>query len=210
MLARLRAAGHQIDTLDLGGGLGVPYEQDNDPPPDPQAYAQIIRDTLGDSGCRIFLEPGRLIAGNAGLLVTSVIRTKKGKAKNFIIVDAAMTELMRPTLYGAYHDIQPVIQPVAPLTDEAHVWDIVGPVCETGDYLGLDRKLAEPAAGDLLAVFTCGAYAAVLGSPYNTRLAAPEVMVDGEDIAITRPRPSYEDVLSCENIPDWINAPAKE
>ena len=199
LLARLRADGHTITRLDLGGGLGVPYRRGNDTPPDPQAYAQMIAETLGDSGCTIMLEPGRLIAANAGILVTSVIRSKQGQAKNFMIVDAAMTELMRPTLYGAHHDIKPVLE-----TDAAElVWDVVGPVCESGDFLGQDRKLPTLKEGALLSVFAAGAYGAVLGSAYNTRPAAPEIMVDGDRFAIVRSRPDYAAMLAGENLPDW-------
>ncbi|MCH1486254.1 MAG: diaminopimelate decarboxylase [Alphaproteobacteria bacterium] len=200
LLANLRADGHDIQRLDLGGGLGVPYGRDNDMPPDPAAYAQIIADTLGDSGCTIMLEPGRLIAANAGILVTSVIRTKQGQAKNFMIVDAAMTELMRPTLYDAHHHIAPIVESDAATKQ----WDVVGPVCETGDYLGLDRALPVLESGALVAIFAAGAYGAVLGSAYNTRLAAPEVLVDGDKWAIVRARPDYQALLAGEQIPDWL------
>ena len=200
LLANLRADGHDIQRLDLGGGLGVPYGRDNDTPPDPAAYAQIIADTLGDSGCTIMLEPGRLIAANAGILVTSVIRTKQGQAKNFMIVDAAMTELMRPTLYDAHHHIAPIAESDAATKQ----WDVVGPVCETGDYLGLDRALPVLESGALVAIFAAGAYGAVLGSAYNTRLAAPEVLVDGDKWAIVRARPDYQALLAGEQIPDWL------
>ncbi len=200
LLADLRAAGHNIRRLDLGGGLGVPYRRDNETPPDPAAYAQMIAETLGDSGCMIMLEPGRLIAANAGILVTSVIRCKRGQAKNFMIVDAAMTELMRPTLYDAHHHIAPVIEnSAAPL-----LWDVVGPVCETGDFIGLDRHLPPLEAGDLLAVYACGAYGAVLGSAYNTRRAAPEILVDGDKWAVVRKRPDYQALLANEAVPDWL------
>ena len=200
LLEKLTDAGHNITTLDLGGGLGIPYGPEDAPPPSPEDYANLIDEIFGDSGCRIFLEPGRLIAGNAGILVTSVIRTKKGEAKNFIIVDAAMTELMRPTLYGAYHDIQPVITN----GNVQDVWDVVGPVCETGDFLGSERSLPELQKGDLLAIFTCGAYGASLGSSYNTRLSAPEVLVDNEKFEIIRARPQYDDILAFEKVPDWL------
>ena len=200
LLEKLTDAGHNITTLDLGGGLGIPYGPEDAPPPSPEDYANLIDEIFGDSGCRIFLEPGRLIAGNAGILVTSVIRTKKGEAKNFIIVDAAMTELMRPTLYGAYHDIQPVITN----GNVKEFWDVVGPVCETGDFLGSERSLPEPQKGDLLAIFTCGAYGASLGSSYNTRLSAPEVLVDNEKFEIIRVRPQYNDILALEKVPDWL------
>ena len=204
LLADLRADGHDIRRLDLGGGLGVPYGRDNDTPPDPSAYAQIIADTLGDSGCMIMLEPGRLIAANAGILVTSVIRTKQGQAKTFMIVDAAMTELMRPTLYGAHHHIAPIDEDTGAHDAAIKQWDVVGPVCETGDYLGLDRDLPVLESGALLAIFAAGAYGAVLGSAYNTRLPAPEVLVDGEKWAIVRARPDYQSLLAGEAIPDWL------
>lgn len=204
LLADLRADGHDIRRLDLGGGLGVPYGRDNDTPPDPSAYAQIIADTLGDSGCMIMLEPGRLIAANAGILVTSVIRTKQGQAKNFMIVDAAMTELIRPTLYGAHHHIAPIDEDMGAHDAAIKQWDVVGPVCETGDYLGLDRDLPVLESGALLAIFAAGAYGAVLGSAYNTRLPAPEVLVDGEKWAIVRARPDYQSLLAGEAIPDWL------
>ena len=204
LLTALRADGHDIRRLDLGGGLGVPYARegdgDNALPPDPRAYAQLIAETLGASGCTIMLEPGRLIAANAGILVTSVVRCKEGQAKNFMIVDAAMTELMRPTLYDAHHPIAPVLK------DESATknWDVVGPVCETGDFLGLDRALPVLQPGALLAIFAAGAYGAVLGSAYNTRLAAPEVLVDGDKWAVVRARPDYEALLAGEAIPDWL------
>ena len=204
LLTALRADGHDIRRLDLGGGLGVPYARegdgDNALPPDPRAYAQLIAETLGASGCTIMLEPGRLIAANAGILVTSVVRCKQGQAKNFMIVDAAMTELMRPTLYDAHHPIGPVLK------DESATknWDVVGPVCETGDFLGLDRALPILQPGALLAIFAAGAYGAVLGSAYNTRLAAPEVLVDGDKWAVVRARPDYEALLAGEAIPDWL------
>ncbi|MGB2019894.1 MAG: diaminopimelate decarboxylase [Parvibaculales bacterium] len=204
LLSALRADGHDIRRLDLGGGLGVPYARegdgDNALPPEPRAYAQLIAETLGASGCTIMLEPGRLIAANAGILVTSVVRCKEGTAKNFMIVDAAMTELMRPTLYDAHHPIAPVLQ------DESATknWDVVGPVCETGDFLGLDRALPVLQPGALLAIFAAGAYGAVLGSAYNTRLAAPEVLVDGDKWQVVRARPDYEALLAGEAIPDWL------
>lgn len=203
LLERLRAAGHTIDRLDLGGGLGVPYQRDLENPPNPVAYARLISDIFGASGCQIILEPGRLIAANAGILVSSVIRSKRGRAKNFLIVDAAMTELLRPTLYGAHHDIAPIKE--AQLNGELEQWDIVGPVCESGDYLGLDRPMTELETGDLLALFTAGAYGSVLGSNYNTRPDAPEVLVDGERFEVVRQRPDYEDMLRTESLPDWLS-----
>ena len=204
LLTALRADGHDIRRLDLGGGLGVPYARegdgDNALPPDPRAYAQLIAETLGASGCTIMLEPGRLIAANAGILVTSVVRCKEGQAKNFMIVDAAMTELMRPTLYDAHHPIAPVLKDGSATKN----WDVVGPVCETGDFLGLDRALPILQPGALLAIFAAGAYGAVLGSAYNTRLAAPEILIDGDKWAVVRARPDYEALLAGEAIPYWL------
>ncbi|CAI8181526.1 MAG: Diaminopimelate decarboxylase [Alphaproteobacteria bacterium] len=204
LLRALRADGHDIRRLDLGGGLGVPYARegdgDNTLPPEPMAYAQLIAETLGASGCTIMLEPGRLIAANAGILVTSVVRCKEGQAKNFMIVDAAMTELMRPTLYDAYHPIAPVLEDAGASKN----WDVVGPVCETGDFLGLDRALPVLQPGALLAIFAAGAYGAVLGSAYNTRRAAPEVLVDGNKWQVVRARPDYDALLAGEAIPDWL------
>ncbi|MDD9798771.1 MAG: diaminopimelate decarboxylase [Alphaproteobacteria bacterium] len=226
LLIQLRKQGHKIDYLDLGGGLGVSYEsaaqateaaqaaQPTDAPtlqpPTPQDYASLIAEQFGDMGCHIFIEPGRVIAGHAGILVTSVIRTKKSKARNFIIVDAAMTELLRPALYGAYHHIAPINSPTKTDKGAELVWDIVGPVCETSDFLGLDRRLIEPQAGDLFAIFTAGAYGAVLGSDYNSRLRAPEIIVDGAQYALTRPRPTYDALLAQETIAHWLPKPTRK
>ena len=210
LLPVLQAQGHTITQLDIGGGLGVPYESEpyiseSEPPPDLKHYAALIAEILGDSGCRIILEPGRLIAANAGILVTSIIRCKYGQAKNFMITDAAMTELLRPTLYGAHHDIKPVreINGDEKNGDEK-IWDIVGPVCESGDFLGRDRKLPPLPEGALLAIFTAGAYGATLGSAYNTRPFAPEILVAGAQFEIIRARPNYEQMMTLERIPDWL------
>jgi len=200
LLSRLRAKGHIITILDLGGGLGVPYNKTIQTPPDPAHYAAIIAKTLGDSGCQIILEPGRVIAGNAGILVTSLIREKRGQVKNFMIIDAAMTELMRPTLYGAYHEIQPVLE----TNEEKILWDIVGPVCESGDFIGKDRELPQLEEGALLAVLTVGAYGAVQGSTYNTRPLAPEILVRDDKFDIIRPRAKVDDMLDKERMPDWL------
>jgi len=221
LLIQLRKQGHKIDYLDLGGGLGVDYENAGETAhaptpqdPTPQDYAALIGEQFGDMGCHIFIEPGRVIAAHAGILVTSVIRTKKSKARNFIIVDAAMTELLRPALYGAYHHIAPIHSP--PKTEKGTkagdelVWDIVGPVCETSDFLGLNRRLFEPQAGDLFAIFTAGAYGAVLGSSYNSRLSAPEIIVDGAKYALTRPRPTYDALLAQETIAAWLTKPTEK
>lgn len=202
LVATLRADGHAIGHVDLGGGLGIPYQTDNDPPPLPDAYAEIVRKHVAGLGTRVLFEPGRLIVGNAGILVSEVIYVKEGDAKNFLIVDGAMNDLVRPTLYEAFHDIRPVVQPA--LDAPRMTVDIVGPVCETGDYLGLDRDLPRLKAGDLIAVGTAGAYGAVQAGTYNSRLLVPEVLVKGDAFHVIRPRPSYEDLIGLDSIPDWL------
>ena len=202
LVAALRADGHSIEHVDLGGGLGIPYRVDNDPPPLPDAYAEIVRKRMTGLGVKVVFEPGRLIVGNAGILVAQVIYVKHGDAKNFIIVDAAMNDLIRPTLYDAFHEIRPVREAAA---DAPRLTaDVVGPVCETGDYLGHDRDLPVIDAGDLIAVGTAGAYGAVLAGTYNTRLLVPEVLVDGDRFHVVRPRPSYDDLIGLDRIPDWL------
>jgi len=201
----LRADGHKIDHVDLGGGLGIPYRADNNPPPFPDAYAEIVARHTRGLDCKIYLEPGRLIVGNAGVLVTSVIFVKKGEAKSFVIVDAAMNDLVRPTLYDAHHDILPVQAP-APHAARMFRADVVGPVCESGDFLALDRDLPEVAAGDLLAVMTAGAYGAVQAGTYNSRLLVPEVMVRGADFAVIRRRPTFEELIALDKLPPWLKA----
>src|SRR5262252_1960128 len=173
----LRADGHAINHVDLGGGLGIPYREDNEPPPEPDAYAAVVRRATRSLGCTLIFEPGRLIVGNAGILVTRVLYVKQAEAKAFVIVDAGMNDLIRPTLYDAHHDVRPVTQ--TPPATPRIVADVVGPVCESGDFLALDRALAEPAPGDLLAVMTAGAYGAVQAGTYNTRPLVSEVIVDG-------------------------------
>ncbi|EEZ31834.1 diaminopimelate decarboxylase [Brucella sp. NF 2653] len=202
LVKELQADGHNIRHVDVGGGLGIPYRTDNTPPPPPVAYAEIVAKHIKPLGLKTVFEPGRLIVGNAGLLVTEVIFVKEGDAKNFVIVDAAMNDLIRPTLYDAFHDIRPVIMP----NDNAPRIraDFVGPVCETGDYLGLDREVAKPAPGDLIAICTTGAYGAVLSSTYNSRLLIPEVLVDGERYHVVRPRRTYEELLALDSVPDWL------
>ena len=202
LVGTLRADGHDIAHVDLGGGLGVPYRFDNDPPPLPDAYADIVRKHVTKLGVKVIFEPGRLIVANAGILVSEVIYLKEGDAKNFLIVDAAMNDLIRPTLYDAYHDIRPVVEQPAD-APRLNV-DVVGPVCETGDYLGHDRNLPRLAAGDLIAVGTAGAYGAVQASTYNTRLLVPEVLVDGDRFHIVRPRQTYEDLIGQDSLPDWL------
>ncbi len=199
----LRADGHVIEHVDLGGGLGIPYHEDENPDSyHPERYAAVVKKRANSLGCKLLFEPGRLIVGNAGILVTSVIYVKKGEAKNFVIVDAAMNDLIRPTLYDAHHDIKPVAEPAA--GSARLVADVVGPVCETGDYLALARDMAEPAAGDLLAVMSAGAYGATQAGTYNSRLLAPEVLVDGERWAVIRPRPSYDELIGLDRLPEWL------
>ncbi len=201
LVGTLRADGHDIAHVDLGGGLGVPYRFDNDPPPLPDAYAHIVRRHVTKLGVKVIFEPGRLIVANAGILVSEVIYLKEGDAKNFLIVDAAMNDLIRPTLYDAFHEIRPVVQPA----DASWLTvDVVGPVCETGDYLGHDRNLPRMAPGDLIAIGTAGAYGAVQSGTYNTRLLVPEVLVDGARFHVVRPRPSYEDLIGLDSIPTWL------
>lgn len=201
MIAQLRARGHEIEHIDLGGGLGIPYGLDSAIPPDPGAYAEIVHKHVRDLGCKVVFEPGRLIAGNAGILVTEVIYVKHGDGKVFVIVDAAMNDLIRPTLYDATHDVISVNQP----TDgaETTLVDIVGPVCETGDYLALDHQLPLPKAGDRLAVMTAGAYGAVQASTYNSRLLVPEVLVKGGDHHVIRPRTDFDALLALDSVPPW-------
>jgi diaminopimelate decarboxylase len=198
----LRAAGHAIRHLDLGGGLGVPYRGGNDLPPSPQEYAQVVRDTVGSLGLAIKLEPGRMIVANAGILVARVIYAKRGRDKTFTVVDAAMNDLIRPTLYEAYHDVWPVDE--ARSRQEPIAQDIVGPICETGDYLALDRKLPLLPAGDLVAFMTAGAYGAAMSSSYNSRLLVPEVLVKGEEFAVVRPRQTYADLIGLDRVPEWL------
>jgi len=198
----LRADGHAIKHVDLGGGLGVPYREDNEPPPLPDAYAEVVRRHVTRLGLKVIFEPGRLIVGNAGVLISRVLYLKEGEGKNFLIIDAAMNDLIRPTLYDAYHTIRPVAEPAA---DAPHLKaDVVGPVCETGDFLALDRDLPRMEPGDLIAVGTAGAYGAVLSSTYNSRLLVPEVLVNGDRFHIVRPRPTYEQLIALDSLPDWL------
>ncbi|WP_417807247.1 diaminopimelate decarboxylase [Thioclava sp.] len=198
----LREDGHDIRRLDLGGGLGIPYERSNSAPPLPIEYGQVIERALGDLGCEIEIEPGRLIAGNAGLLVSSVIYLKEGEGRDFLILDAAMNDLVRPSMYGAYHDIVPVIEP-EPGTQSAP-YDIVGPVCETGDTFAKARDMTPLAPGDLVAFRSAGAYGAVMSSEYNSRPLIPEVLVQGGEFALIRARPSFEEMLARDTIPEWL------
>ena len=198
----LREDGHDIAHVDVGGGLGIPYRTDNTPPPLPEAYAAVVNRHMKPLGLKVIFEPGRLIAGNAGILVSQVIYVKEGDAKNFLIVDAAMNDLVRPTLYDAFHQITPVLEPAAGAP--RLTVDVVGPVCETGDYLGHDRDLPRLAAGDLIAVGTAGAYGAVQAGTYNTRLLVPEVLVNGDAFHVVRPRPTYEELIGLDSMPEWL------
>jgi diaminopimelate decarboxylase len=198
----LRADGHVIDHVDVGGGLGIPYRDDNEPPPEPLRYAEVVKRRLAGLGTRIILEPGRMMVGNAGILVTRVIYVKETEGHTFVIVDGAMNDLIRPTLYEAHHEIRPVIQP-QPGAPKPKV-DVVGPICESGDYLALGRKLPEARPGDLLAVMTAGAYGAVQGSTYNTRALSPEVLVKGADYAVVRPRLDVDAIIALDRLPDWL------
>ena len=198
----LRADGHTISHVDFGGGLGIPYRDDNEPPPSPDAYADVVKRATANLGCRLIFEPGRLQVGNAGILVTRVLFVKHGEAKHFVIVDAGMNDLIRPTLYEAYHAIRPVTLPDAAAPRIRA--DIVGPVCESGDFLGLGREMAEPRGGDLLAVMTAGAYGAVQAGTYNTRALVPEVLVKDEEWALVRPRLEVDQLIALDRIPDWL------
>lgn len=201
-LARdLRAAGHAIDHLDLGGGLGIPYRNDNTPPPSPAEYAEAVKKHTRGLGAKLVFEVGRMIVGNAGILVSRVIYWKQGEAKNFLIVDAAMNDLIRPTLYEAYHEILPVQEPAA--NAPWSVADVVGPVCESGDYLALDRRLPQLEEGDLVAVMTAGAYGAVQASTYNTRALIPEVLVRDGEYALVRPRFDAAAIIGLDRMAPW-------
>ncbi len=198
----LRADGHNIRRLDLGGGLGIPYERSNSAPPLPVEYGQMVKETLGHLGCEIEIEPGRLIAGNAGQLVSKVIYVKSGEGRDFLILDAAMNDLIRPAMYEAHHDIIPVQE--AAVGVESQPYDIVGPVCETGDTFAKQRSLPPLAAGDLVSFRSAGAYGAVMASEYNSRPLIPEVLVHGDQFAVIRRRPDYEEMINRDTIPEWL------
>ena len=205
LVERLEAGGVPIPRLDLGGGLGVPYLHSNEMPPLPTDYGQVVREVFAGWEDREFeCEPGRLIAANAGILVAKVIYVKQAGARRFLILDAAMNDLIRPALYDAHHDIVPVVEPL-PGTP-THPYDIVGPICESGDTFAKDRALPDLKAGDLVAFRSAGAYGAVMSSEYNSRPMAPEVIVRGDDFALARPRPTYDDMLGKDRIPQWLNS----
>ncbi len=198
----LRAEGHDIRRLDLGGGLGIPYTRSNEAPPLPTEYGALIKKCVAGLDVEIEIEPGRLIAGNAGLLVSSVIYLKNGEGRDFLILDAAMNDLIRPSMYSAYHDIEPVVEP-APGT-ERQPYDIVGPVCESGDTFAKGRELPPLASGDLVAFRSAGAYGAVMSSEYNTRPLIPEVLVKGDHVAVIRPRPTFDEIINRDIVPEWL------
>jgi diaminopimelate decarboxylase len=199
----LRADGHTISHIDFGGGLGIPYRADEEAPPDPKAYAEVVKRAVKGLDCTLLFEPGRLLVGNAGILVTRVLYMKPGEAKNFVVIDAAMNDLVRPTLYEAHHDIWPVKQPGA--ATPRIVADIVGPICESGDYMAKDRALPEPKEGDLLAIMSAGAYGAVQSGTYNTRALAPEVLVKDDRYAVVRPRVEVEDIIALDKPAPWLS-----
>ena len=202
LVATLRADGHAIRHVDLGGGLGIPYRLDNDPPPLPLDYAKIVHKHVAPLDVTVIFEPVRLIAGNAGILVTEVVYVKEGDAKNFVIVDAGMNDLIRPTLYDAHHEIYPVEQKAA--TASRITADIVGPVCETGDYMAHDREMPRVSAGDLLSIGSAGAYGAVQASTYNSRPLVPEVLVNGDRFHVVRPRLPLDALIGLDSVPDWL------
>jgi diaminopimelate decarboxylase len=181
--------------------LGIPYRDDNEPPPHPEAYAEVVKRATRDLDCRLIFEPGRLLVGNAGILVTRVLFVKHGEAKNFVVVDAAMNDLIRPTLYDAHHEIWPVEKKPSGRRFRA---DVVGPVCESGDFLAVDREMMEPAEGALLAVMSAGAYGAVQAGTYNTRALVPEVLVRGDEWALIRPRLEVDQLIALDRMPDWL------
>ena len=198
----LRADGHVIRHVDLGGGLGIPYREDNEPPPDPSAYAAVVKRATRDLDCQLIFEPGRLIVGNAGILVARVLYLKRGEAKTFVIVDAGMNDLVRPTLYDAHHDIRPVREPAVGAARV--VADVVGPVCESGDFIALGRSVVVPQPSDLLAIMSAGAYGAVEASTYNTRALVPEVLVRKGEWALVRPRVTAEELIALDRMPAWL------
>jgi diaminopimelate decarboxylase len=202
LTAVLRADGHVIDRLDLGGGLGIPYTRSNEAPPLPSDYGAMVRRTVGHLGCEIEIEPGRLIAGNSGVLLSRVIWVKEGEGRDFLILDAAMNDLVRPSMYGAHHDIVPVVEPAAGTVQAP--FDVVGPVCETGDTFAKGRHLPAAQEGDLVAFRSAGAYGAVMASEYNTRPLVPEVLVSGDQFAVIRARPTLEEILARDTLPPWM------
>jgi diaminopimelate decarboxylase len=203
LVEALKKDGITLPRLDLGGGLGVPYEQArNEAPPLPAEYGALVREVFGPMGCALLLEPGRLLVGNAGTLISQVLFMKKGESRDFVICDAAMNDLVRPAMYDAHHDIRPVNEPAAGV--DYALYDVVGPVCETGDTFARQRPLPPLAEGDLIAFATAGAYGATMSSTYNSRPLVPEVLVKGDQFAVVRARPSYEQMFALESVPEWV------
>ncbi len=202
LTGQLRADGHAIRRLDLGGGLGIPYTRSNEAPPLPTEYGAMIREEVGHLGCEIEIEPGRLISGNAGLLVSQVLYVKSGEGRQFLILDGAMNDLIRPAMYDAWHDIVPVIEPAAGV--EQTPYDIVGPICESGDTFAKGRMMPTLSEGDLVAFRSAGAYGAVMSSEYNSRPLVPEVLVQGDQFAVIRRRPTFDEMLKRDTIPEWL------
>ena len=198
----LRKQGHDITVLDVGGGLGIPYQDDGFVPPPPSEYGEMVRKTLGHLGCKLVFEPGRLIAGNAGIMVSKVIYVKEGEDRQFMIIDGAMNDLIRPAMYEAHHDIIPVVE-TAP-GEEPATYDIVGPVCESGDTFAKGRVMSEVKADDLVAFRSAGAYGAVMASEYNSRPLIPEVLVKGDQFAVIRRRPTFDEMINRDTIPEWL------
>ena len=199
----LRADGHTIRRVDLGGGLGIPYTRSNETPPLPSDYGAMIHRIFGPLDVEVEIEPGRLISGNAGILVASVLYLKQGEGRDFLILDAAMNDLIRPAMYGAHHDIIPVIEPAAAL--EPALVDVVGPVCESGDTFAKQRALPPLRPDDLVAFRSAGAYGAVMSSEYNTRPLIPEVLVQGDQFAVIRPRPTFDEIINRDTLPPWMS-----
>ncbi len=199
---QLRADGHEISRLDLGGGLGIPYTRSNEAPPLPTEYGALIKRVIGDLDVEVEIEPGRLISGNAGVMLTSVIYVKEGEGRDFLILDAAMNDLIRPAMYDAHHDIVPVVEPEPGVVQLPY--DIVGPVCETGDTFTRNRPMPPLAPGDLVVFRSAGAYGAVMSSEYNTRPLIPEVLVKGDQFAVIRPRPSFDEMINRDIVPEWL------
>ncbi len=202
LIGRLRKSGHNIQSFDIGGGLGIPYGNNEKIPPHPSEYGAMVKEATRGLDVELIFEPGRMVSGNSGVLLSKVIYAKETGTRNFLIIDAAMNDLIRPALYDAFHDIEPVKAPGADF--EEKLYDVVGPVCETGDTFTKGRSLPPMSADDLLVFHTAGAYGAAQASQYNTRPLVPEVMVNGDVYEVIRERPSIEDILKTERIPDWL------
>jgi len=202
LITRLRSQGHVIQSFDIGGGLGIPYGDNSKTPPHPADYGALVKELTADMDVQMIFEPGRMISGNAGVLLSQVLYVKQGEDRNFLIVDAAMNDLIRPALYDAYHEIEPVKAPGAAYSEAAY--DVVGPICESGDTFTKSRELPEMAAGDLLVMHSAGAYGAAQASQYNTRPLVPEVLVNGDKYEVIRERPTIEEVLRNERLPSWL------